>query len=305
MIQRNALRSWSMLRPRCQILLFGDEIGTADIAREFDVIYAKEVVKNDFGTPLLNDLFNKAQQLAEHETMCYVNSDIILLNKFSTAVHRVRQSFKNFLAVGQCWNLDLKNLVNFERSDWDESLRRQVKREGRARGPWGIDYFVFPRGFYKQIPPFAIGRAYFDNWLIWQAIAQKAHVVDLTLSATVIHQNHNYAHVEGGQQWVYRGAEAIHNTNLGGGISRRYCILDASHYLGPSGLKRNFFNKISWSMLKIWKKRFWYLILDSTRPLRHSFGLRSDIFEKFKSFLLRKRKTIKGSETNRTPFRMK
>lgn len=291
-IQRNALRSWLMLRPPCQIILFGDENGTADAAREFGAIHAKEVAKNDFGTPLLNDLFKKAQRLAEHDIVCYVNSDIMLLNEFTLAVQRVRQHLKNFLVVGQCWNLDVGNPVDFGRSDWDQYLRGLVKENGQARGPWAIDYFVFPRGFYRQMPPFAIGRAYFDNWLIWKAIVQKAQVVDLTHSATVIHQNHHYAHVDGGQQWVYRGAEAIHNTNLGGGISRRYCILDATHYLEPSGLKRNFFNKLNWSMLKIWKKRIWYLILDSTRPLRHSFGIRSDIFQKFKAFLLRKKKPI-------------
>jgi hypothetical protein len=301
-IQRNAIGSWLMMRPPCQITLFGDEKGTADAAKEFGVLHQKEVVKNDFGTPLLSDLFKKAQRLAENDMMCYVNSDIILLNEFMLAVQRLRQHAKDFLAIGQCWNLDLGNPVDFERSDWDQHLRSLVKQEGEARGPWAIDYFVFPRGFYKQIPPFAVGRAYFDNWLIWKAIAQKAQVVDLTSFVTVIHQNHDYAHVEGGQQWVYRGPEAILNTNLGGGISRRYCILDATHYLDPSGLRRNFFHKLNWSMLKIWKKRIWYLIFDSTRPLRHSLGIRSDIFQKFKSFLLRKRRTIDSSEKNRNSF---
>lgn len=291
-IQRNALCSWLMLRPSCQIILFGDENGTAAVARELGLIHVKEVAKNEFGTPLLNDSFERAQRLAEHDIVCYVNSDIILLKEFTLAVEEVKQGSMNFLAIGECWNLDIVNPVDFGRSDWDEHLRGLVNQNGTPRGPWALDYFVFPRGFYENVPPFAMGRAYFDNWLVWKAIAQKAQVVDLTDSTTVIHQNHHYDHVCGGQQWVYRGAEAIRNTNLGGGISRRYCILDATHYLDHSGLKRNFLNKLNWSMLKIWRKRIWYLILDSTRPLRHSLGVRTDGFQRFKAFLHWKRKDV-------------
>lgn len=290
-IQRNALQSWIRLRPHCQIILFGDEKGTADIAREFGLTHVPQVNKNDFGTPLLNDLFSNAQRLTEHATMCFVNSDIILFQDFSLAVQHVRQHFAKFLAVGQCWNLDLSLAVDFERPDWDDWLRTRVKREGQARGPWAIDYFVFPRASYNDIPAFALGRAYFDNWLIWKAIAQKTQVVDFSPVATVIHQNHDYSHIAGGQHWVYRGPEAVQNVNIGGGISRRYCILDATFRLTPSGPKRNLLNKLNWTMLKIWQKRTWYFILDCTRSLRHSLGIRSDVMQRFIA-LLRKAKIL-------------
>lgn len=301
LIQRNAIGSWLMLRPHCQIILFGDDIGTEDVAREFGIRHIKDVVKNDFGTPLLNDLFQKAERLADYDIMCYVNSDIIFCHDFASTVQRLREDTKLFLGIGHCWNLDLHNSINFTRSDWEKPLRTLVKREGQARGPWAIDYFVFSQGLYKNIPPFAAGRAYFDNWLIWKAIAQGAHVVDLTHFITVIHQNHDYAHVPGGQPWVYRGPEAIHNTNLGGGISRKYCILDATHYLAPSGLKRNFSKKLNFTMVKIWQKRIWYLILDSTRPLRHFFGIRFAVFQTLTSFFFRKKRNADGSEENKNP----
>src|SRR5260370_906360 len=31
-IQRNAIRSWTLLRPPCEVILFGDDAGTAEVA---------------------------------------------------------------------------------------------------------------------------------------------------------------------------------------------------------------------------------------------------------------------------------
>ena len=70
-----------------------------------------------------------------------------------------------------------------------------------------------------------------------------------------------------------------------------YYILDATHYLDPSGLKRNFMKKLSWTMLKIWTKRIWYLLIDLSRPVRHPIGLRSGLFQKL-GFLLTRKKII-------------
>ena len=36
-IQRNAIRSWTLLRPRCEIILCGDDAGVASTAAELSV----------------------------------------------------------------------------------------------------------------------------------------------------------------------------------------------------------------------------------------------------------------------------
>src|SRR5467141_3820646 len=88
-IQRNAIRSWTLLRPQCEIILFGDDEGTADVAEEFGIRHIPQVERNEFGTPLVNDMFEKAQNLGSHELCCFVNSDIILMNDFMEAAQRV------------------------------------------------------------------------------------------------------------------------------------------------------------------------------------------------------------------------
>src|SRR5213593_4228973 len=133
-IQRNAIGSWLRLSPPCQILLFGDEEGTAVVAKEFGVCHVPGVMRNEYGTPFLNDVFRKAERLARHDLLCYVNSDIILGSDFIPAIQQVRQWRPRFLTVGECWNLDVTEPVTFDRPMWEENLKALLQQRGTPRG---------------------------------------------------------------------------------------------------------------------------------------------------------------------------
>lgn len=238
-IQTNALRSWLKLEPRCEVILFGAEDGTAATASRFGVVHSPEVSRNEYGTPLLNDLFEKAQRIASHDLVCFVNADIILMNDFISAVKSVRTLNELFLMVGRRWNLDLHQALDFEQRDWDANLRLSVKRHGKPGLPYYIDYFVFPTGLFTSLPPFVIGRAGFDNWLLWKARCSGARLVDASAVIMAVHQNHDYAHHPQGRDGVYLGPEAKRNRELMGGSHHLFTLEDATHYLTPSGLKRN------------------------------------------------------------------
>src|ERR1041384_2312036 len=85
-IQRNAIHSWTRLRPRCEIILFGDDAGVAAAAAELGVRHVPAIARNEYGTPLVSDVFAQAQRLATHELLCYINADIILTGDFLPAV---------------------------------------------------------------------------------------------------------------------------------------------------------------------------------------------------------------------------
>src|SRR3979411_2268445 len=106
MIQRNAIASWTRLTPRPEIFLFGDEQGTEEIAGELGIRHFPEVARNEFGTPLLGDLFRQAEQHASTPLLGYVNADIILTDDFIAALDRVRALYEKFMMVGQRWDLD-------------------------------------------------------------------------------------------------------------------------------------------------------------------------------------------------------
>ena len=235
-IQRNAIGSWLQLKPRPEILLLGDEEGTAQVALEFGVRHIPELARNDYGTPLVSSIFKQAEKAASHHLLCYVNADIILLNDFMEAVNRVARRMCRFLMAGQRWDLDITEPLDFSCLYWERDLRQMVAERGILHDAAGIDYFLFPCDFWGEILPFALGRSAWDNWLIYRARARGAAVIDATHAITAVHQNHDYAHIPGGEALVWTGPEAIQNMELAEkGI---FTLLDANWLLTPHGFVR-------------------------------------------------------------------
>lgn len=233
-IQRNAIHSWTRLYSLNEIILFGDDDGTADIAAEFGLRHIPDIERNEYGTPLIHDMFAKAQQLARYSLLCYVNADIILMSNFMQAIQDVRAQHEQFLMVGQRWNLDLRELVDFG-AGWEEQLRTRVQQQGRLQGIYGIDYFVFTPEVFGEIPPFAIGRSMWDNWLIYRARSHKMPVIDATERVMIVHQNHDYAHMNEGKNEAFGGVEAKRNHQLAG-TETYFSLHDATHVLKPQSL---------------------------------------------------------------------
>ena len=101
-----------------------------------------------------------------------------------------------------------------------------------------MDYFLFTRGLFGTIPPFALGRARYDNWLIWRARRARAIVIDATGFVCAIHQRHDYSHLAGGKREAYFGQEARRNQQLAGKWRHLhlYSPIDATHFLSPEGI---------------------------------------------------------------------
>src|SRR5262249_40168619 len=130
-IQWNAITSWTRIRPRPDIILFGTDAGTAEVAAEFGVRHMPEVQRNQWGTPLVGDLLERAQTLEASATLCYVNSDIILFDDFADAVRRVATWSKRFLMVGRRTDVDIKDTTIFVNPDWAGQLRARATTEGK------------------------------------------------------------------------------------------------------------------------------------------------------------------------------
>jgi hypothetical protein len=247
-IQRNAITSWTHLTSRPEILLFGDEEGTAEIAAELGLRHFPEVARNEFGTPLLDDLFRKARQQAATPLLGYVNADIILTNDFSAALDRVRAHFEKFLMVGRRWDLDWDELLDFSRPGWDQAIREHALRANAQRPANFIDYFIFQRGLCDGLLPLAIGRPGFDNYLLWRVRSRGAELVDTSPAVVAIHQNHDYAHRSLGQGDRKAEPEHIRNRAMIGPWWHMYTIEDASQILEERGFRRSHLH--GWLMAK-------------------------------------------------------
>ncbi|MBE9039448.1 tetratricopeptide repeat protein [Oscillatoriales cyanobacterium LEGE 11467] len=246
MIQRNAVQSWTMLNPKPEVILLGNEAGVAEISQELGLYYLPEVDRNEYGTPTIQGLFNIAQISAKNSVLMYTNADIIFLSDVMSAIEKVSAQFEEYLIVGQRHNFDIPAPINFANPNWETGLKELVVQQGKLEADCAIDYFIFTKNLWSEIPPFAVGRAAWDIAMVYRALAAGKPVIDATQVITAIHQNHNYGHLSGGQTQAWKGIEAQRNHELAGGAFPKGMgyggigyISDATWKLTPSGLVKN------------------------------------------------------------------
>ena len=184
-----------------------------------------------------------------------MNADIILLDDFLPAVRAVAAAVDSaFLMVGASQNVRVGLSLEL-----DEAPSAALRSGGRRRAVPRRDrdrLLRLPRGLFDPVPPFVVGRARFDNWLVWQA-RQRGVVVDASARWSPCIRSTTTPTSTGGLAEAHFGAEAERNLELAGGKRRLYTIYDASHRLtgrhvrrnlGASGRARENARKIAWKL---------------------------------------------------------
>lgn len=235
-IQRNMLRNWLALGEEVAVAVIGDDPGVAEVCREYGIRHLSQVRTNAQGTPLISSIFELGRSLNESPFLAYANADILFLPDLVDAVRRLADDPAPFLAIGQRYDTDITESLDFT-GDWPAQLRRLAAEKGRLHGQTGSDYFIYPRTCFKAIPDFAVGRAGWDNWMLYETRYQGWKLVDATSSLTVIHQNHDYAHLPGGVIH-FRQPESHENVKLAGGRRSIFIATDSRYLLTDAGLAR-------------------------------------------------------------------
>ena len=235
-IQRNAVRSWTLL-PEVEVILLGQETGLAEAARELGVMHIPGVACNPSGTPLISSMFQLARRNSHSDLLCIVNTDVLLMPDFVEAARQVMKLKDDFVLLSQRWDYDIRTPIDFSGA-WVTGLRSSVLLQNKLHRPAGSDFFLFPKSCYTDVPDFAIGRAGWDNWMIYKARQEKWPVIDCTPSVMIVHQDHDYGHLPGGQAH-YTLPETDENIRLAGGHAAvRFSILDSTHQLIDGKLAR-------------------------------------------------------------------
>ena len=237
MIQRNAIKSWTLL-PDVEVILLGEETGLAEAAKELGVKHLPNVARNESGTPLISSMFQLARENSNSELLCIINADMILMPDFVEATLESNSLLlQKFVLLSQRWDYDIASPLDFAEG-WESRLRESVRKQNQLHRPAGSDFFLFPKSCYQDIPNFIIGRAGWDNWMIYKARSEKWPVIDCTPSVMIVHQNHDYSHLPGGKPH-YEHPDTNQNIRLAGGQAAvRYTILDSTHQLADGKLVR-------------------------------------------------------------------
>lgn len=245
LIQRNAIQSWVELGDEVQVILMGDESGVAEVANELGVLHIPQVKRNSSGTPLLSSLFTQAREASTSPILAFANADILFFHDFLVAAKQINNLTKCFLAVGQRWDMEVNNPIAFTQN-WQKEILAQCDRIGKLHKPTGSDYFIYSRSCFTKIPDFAIGRAGWDNWMLYEARQCGWMLIDATQSIRIIHQSHDYSHLPDGQPH-YHLPETYENVRLAGGKRHIFLLQDADWQFDQGKLERR----------KLSRKKFW------------------------------------------------
>jgi hypothetical protein len=123
--------------------------------------------------------------------------------------------------------MDIRNNIDFS-DGWQEQLKLECQKTGKLHPRGGSDYFIYPRTCFTVLPDFAVGRAGWDNWMFYQARKNKWACIDASNSIQIIHQNHDYSHLPGGQSH-YRLPETNENVRLAGGRRSIFTLQDVNY----------------------------------------------------------------------------
>ncbi|MDP2776269.1 MAG: hypothetical protein Q8O48_01395, partial [Anaerolineales bacterium] len=196
MIQCNAIKSWTLL-PDIEVILFGEEEGLAQVAKELGVKHLPDVACNDSGTPLISSMFQLARdasQRSNSDLLCIINADMILMPDFVEAAKQVlylesdsllskkqeqAPALQKFVLLSQRWDYEIATQLDFTEG-WESRLWESVRKQNQLHRPAGSDFFLFPKSCYQDIPDLIIGRAGWDNWMIYKACQEKWPVIDCT-----------------------------------------------------------------------------------------------------------------------------
>lgn len=156
------------------------------------------------------------------EVFIYANADVLFDKKQAHALY-------NSICVTRPHELSGDFLVTGQRVDILENGARRLHR------PSGMDYFIFRRGMFHDLPKTIMGRAYCDSALVAYCLRRGVPVIDASYALCVEHQFHDYGHVAGGRRTVCLGDDAMANKRNNGLHDFGPNVLDATHTLLPDG----------------------------------------------------------------------
>lgn len=137
------------------------------------------------------EMLREVEKESDAEKIMYANGDILFADGANDVIRSIPTA-QDFLLTGQ--RIDI--------------LQSGIKR---LHWPSGMDYFVFRRGMFKDMPKVWMGRSYCDSAIVTYCLRNKICVIDASFALRVEHQFHDYGHVAGGRNQVWQGHEAMEN----------------------------------------------------------------------------------------------
>lgn len=185
----NSLQSWKRLRCKPKIVIIGDDQGVAELCANARVIHHPYVKKNNYGTPMINSIFEEGWKYVKDDDICvFVNGDIILTDSLCDTLDAFVNNFPDYAKRTYFMTAVRNNWYNFTALDFNDAGLKSIPEKNLKRErPDGIDLFIHRKGTYLNIPDSGIAKFAYDTWLLLYAIDQFELCIDITETCQIIH----------------------------------------------------------------------------------------------------------------------
>lgn len=294
-VQRSAIRSWKAAFPKAEIFLFGKEQGLVAICREEGLEHGGTLQSHEGGGEVITPMFQQMAERFPGQPMLYLNSDIFLEPAVKETLRPLSEKEGPWIATTRRWCVPRFEGPAIDSGQWKNFwLRTSV--EGEYGDACALDLFLIRDFSLKEMPPFLIGHAGWDNWMIFHARMRGIPVIDLSAEIAAIHCEHDYAYARQNTRQDRRdGPLEDHNLRLLGPESHRFHLGHATHEFREGQLAK----KRGWATrqrnFELWRIRhpehdWWVRILKSVfRPLFRLWEKQTTRTEGWSS---KKRKTL-------------
>lgn len=207
-VQVCALSNWRKVEAHPEIVLFGKSDGAKKICSELNIRQVSDVEASQTGVPYFDSVARWAEKNTQYDIQVYANADILFPPDFEKYLAKVPVG--SFLMVGQ--RIDLMEHTAFDPDHFYEQLQQVLDtRQAEVHRPSGMDFFVFRRGMFQDLKPLIVGRGGYDSALVAYCLRKGIPVIDASFAFPVVHQWHDYGHLQGGKSQAHAGEEAQSN----------------------------------------------------------------------------------------------
>ena len=219
--QLRAISSWLALKNAPSVVLFGKDSSLRAAAAQFPRVSVETAFDDNFlGVPLFHSLLRRSMY-ADTVLSAFVNSDVMLFDDIVDAAVRLSAQFGAFVATSARYDLETSLHMELVRDVTSGAIQFSARNgsllspaeyrelavaNGRLHSYGGTDVWLWnnkrsadgePVPLHDgPTPAFTYGRGVYDNWLNHEIEVSRARVlVDTTLAATALHQEHSHDHV--------------------------------------------------------------------------------------------------------------
>ncbi|KHD08080.1 hypothetical protein PN36_16185 [Candidatus Thiomargarita nelsonii] len=148
-MQWNAIKSWTLLKPKPDILLLGNAPSVASIASELGLYHVPNVDQKHYSS--ITDIAKWLDRFINNTILVYVNPNVVLTEDFTQTIQEVYNNQDHFLLTGQYRTVQTAGVIDFNNNQWQHQLRVMADKQAMPQGQLQNLYLVFTKQLLKQL----------------------------------------------------------------------------------------------------------------------------------------------------------